>query len=1375
MMIKLINALVESDRIDDGKVVVFTTTPVPPYSRGDIWYTGENQYALVALENRATGAMIRSDWIETVKFTDDGGLHDFIQGDYADDLASIQGQIDRKADTWYQGTDPSSSWAEADKSMHIGDLWYNTTNNTTWRYNGSAWQQQDVPDAVFDKIDGKAQIFIRQPITPYHEGDLWFDSANSDILTCVTDRETGSYVAADWQKRNRYTDDSSLTNFINGLYVQDKASILSQVDQKAETWYQNTDPSTNWSNDEKPNHTGDLWYRTTDNTTWRYSGSAWLEQEAPTDVFDAIDGKAAIFVTQPVPPYNVGDLWFNSTTSDIMTCTNARVGGNFTASDWEKRNKYTDDSALTTFINGSYANDIRAIGGQLDQKAETWYQETDPATSWTASQKAEHVGDLWYRTTDNTTWRYSGSVWLEQAAPDTVFDAIDGKAAIFINQPTTPYHVGDLWFNSATSDIMTCITERLTGSFTADDWEKRNKYTDDTAVTNLDNLLTPLEIFNRLTNNGAQRGIYMENGNIYINGTYIKSGIIDADLLTAGTISDRTGTNTWDLETGTLTIGQDATIAESGMTIEEIIAATEPPTVRVFTEYALSENPDSAPTSSLAWSADPPEWKFGYSMWTRTGTVINNDTQHISYSTPKNTSKGDSTQLTVKGLRFVAMAYNETGNDPFSRDLYPPEKSSSEWKTSPPATPRGQLMWAGTTYSNDRYLTHRTYLKGNNNLNALLVSCLVSEADNTQQIVFYIDGRRVYKTYVMGSGVNPDFETSIGYMHLCWGFDTEGSGFRKVPVNAPLIGYFVDSNPTDSGSDKTKYNWSLTTSLTYAWDENIELETISTQYYLSTSSSVPADGEWLDTIPNWIQGRYYWTRVKKVIGNERERHTDYGEAILAKDMNKANQASTDAATALTNAATANQNASNALSNANTANQNASTALSNANDAMTIAQGTQAIIRLLSGGILVAKAGYTIGAYVNGSGYFDVVPVTWSGNTPSIGTYAFARYGAYQQIGQTNASHVYIDTTGIKFYGKTSSESSATQLVHLGYGTTRNNASGYVTAPYFSLGTRSGTVGEMSTILGKECTASRSCAVAEGYSSDATGYASHAEGYNTAANANFSHAEGTSCTVGAGSLAAHAEGGSCTIGGMASYSHVGGDTSSVADNCVAAFAHGYKCKANASYSHATGNGCTVSAESGFAHGEGCQATGKGGAAFGWYTKAGYYQLACGSKNSTVSSSSGSVYYYFTVGIGSSSNKDGFTVNSAGTAWAQQWATASDRRLKDHIEYLDPEESEAFVMGLNPVLYSLKFDGSRHLGFYAQDVEEIENWDANIVTEANHGEDVEGLTKSLDYQALIAPLVATVQKQNKTIEEQQKKIESLEDRLAALEKLVASMAQ
>lgn len=51
------------------------------------------------------------------------------------------------------------------------------------------------------------------------------------------------------------------------------------------------------------------------------------------------------------------------------------------------------------------------------------------------------------------------------------------------------------------------------------------------------NAQTQLDIFNRLTNNGALKGIYMQNGDLYMNASYIKTGYLSADLIQTGYMS----------------------------------------------------------------------------------------------------------------------------------------------------------------------------------------------------------------------------------------------------------------------------------------------------------------------------------------------------------------------------------------------------------------------------------------------------------------------------------------------------------------------------------------------------------------------------------------------------------------------------------------------------------------------------------------------------------------------------------------------------------------------------------------------------------------------------------------------------------------------
>lgn len=73
----------------------------------------------------------------------------------------------------------------------------------------------------------------------------------------------------------------------------------------------------------------------------------------------------------------------------------------------------------------------------------------------------------------------------------------------------------------------------------------------DTSAKNAINAQTQDDIFNKLTNNGAVKGIILTDGKLYINADYITSGILNANLLRAGIIkSAKNENNYWDLDTG---------------------------------------------------------------------------------------------------------------------------------------------------------------------------------------------------------------------------------------------------------------------------------------------------------------------------------------------------------------------------------------------------------------------------------------------------------------------------------------------------------------------------------------------------------------------------------------------------------------------------------------------------------------------------------------------------------------------------------------------------------------------------------------------------------------------------------------------------------
>ena len=109
-------------------------------------------------------------------------------------------------------------------------------------------------------------------------------------------------------------------------------------------------------------------------------------------------------------------------------------------------------------------------------------------------------------------------------------DEANKKNKTFTTTPVPPYNVGDIWMGSSSSDIMTCIRARSSGSFVSSDWEKRNKYVDKSTATSAATEAankaiknqSQTDVLNALTNNGNDTGIYLQNGKLYISFTAIR-------------------------------------------------------------------------------------------------------------------------------------------------------------------------------------------------------------------------------------------------------------------------------------------------------------------------------------------------------------------------------------------------------------------------------------------------------------------------------------------------------------------------------------------------------------------------------------------------------------------------------------------------------------------------------------------------------------------------------------------------------------------------------------------------------------------------------------------------------------------------------------
>lgn len=373
----------------------------------------------------------------------------------------------------------------------------------------------------FTTINGR---FIKTGRIESADGTTYFDLDQSEIGGRIVFTQNGQEKTLEELGSEAMESKNFINNTLPGILDEIKAQLDGQIEQH---FYQ-IDPSplstapgsedgvpnSGWTDSTtKENHLGDLYYNTTSGKVWRYVRIQWRPKPgfAPGTFYvwqelqdselaqaiaianEALElgkEKNRIFTSTPVPPYDVGDLWVQGATGDIMRCKTARESGAFTSSDWEKASKYTDDSALKNFINGDFANAIDTMTEQIDGKIETWFQTSDPASNWTTNaEKAKHVGDMWYNSSTKLlkcyrqTFRFVNGmgtvvyIWqtIEDKKAIDAYDAAskaqdtaDGKRRVFVAQPYPPYDVGDLWVDG--QELRRCITARSSGSWNTNDW-----------------------------------------------------------------------------------------------------------------------------------------------------------------------------------------------------------------------------------------------------------------------------------------------------------------------------------------------------------------------------------------------------------------------------------------------------------------------------------------------------------------------------------------------------------------------------------------------------------------------------------------------------------------------------------------------------------------------------------------------------------------------------------------------------------------------------------------------------------------------------------------------------------------------------------------
>ena len=167
---------------------------------------------------------------------------DFIDNTLPGELSELRGIIDGQIESFFYNYDPTmsnypaSSWTTTeDKERHLNDTFTNTSTGASWRFlkEGDEYKWVEIADTATKealKLAGEAKstaaskrrVFVVEPTPPYEVGDLWTQGVSGDLMRCVKERLSGSYVSSDWEKASKYTDDTKVNNLqIGGINLAD--------------------------------------------------------------------------------------------------------------------------------------------------------------------------------------------------------------------------------------------------------------------------------------------------------------------------------------------------------------------------------------------------------------------------------------------------------------------------------------------------------------------------------------------------------------------------------------------------------------------------------------------------------------------------------------------------------------------------------------------------------------------------------------------------------------------------------------------------------------------------------------------------------------------------------------------------------------------------------------------------------------------------------------------------------------------------------------------------------------------------------------------------------------------------------------------------
>lgn len=376
----------------------------------------------------------------------------------------------------------------------------------------------------------------------------------------------------------------------------------------------------------------------------------------------------------------------------------------------------------------------------------------------------------------------------------------------------------------------------------------------------------------------------------------------------------------WKLAISANTIKLSASNSDLESTIDDIKNKVQNTTKSIEEQFAASDNPTTVPTTG--WSTTPPVWQNGKYIWSKTvttytdGRTVESKPVCITGAKGENGSSGSS----GKGIKSITNYYLATNVNTGVTD------ATSGWtETVQTITASNKYLWnyEKVTYTDNSSTKTipviigaygdkgQTGSSGSNGQDGVGIKSIaekyaVSSSNTTAPSTWHDTVQTMTATnkylwnyeiitYTNG-GTSETSKRVIGVYGDKGATGATGpAGAAGVGIKSVDVEYYLSTSSTSQagGSWSTtaptwvdgKYIWTRTKTVTTdnkttttspvcitggkgsTGSVGQGVESITEEYYLSTSKTTQTGGSWVTTPPTWSMGKYMWTRSKIVYKN----------------------------------------------------------------------------------------------------------------------------------------------------------------------------------------------------------------------------------------------------------------------------------------------------------------------------------------------------------------------------------------------------------------------------------------------------------------------------------------------------------------------------